>query len=91
MGIVDSIFVNSMGEVTHAIVMKRSNREFVKRHVTALIIPILSESTSNRNEKNNLQEKKNENLSEDHSVKPKRLAAFESEKKTRSMLHEGLA
>jgi len=80
MGIVEEVTVNSYGEVTGAKIRKGSNREVVKRHVTT-IIPLLS-----------LEHEESHDVKDDQpggvssKIKVRRLAAMDSEAKTKRML-----
>ncbi|XP_047738103.1 uncharacterized protein LOC125178431 [Hyalella azteca] len=80
MGIVEEVTVNSCGEITGAKIRKGSNREIVKRHVTT-IIPLLS---LDQEESSDVKDAQPAEISS--TIKVRRLAAIDSEAKTRQIL-----
>jgi hypothetical protein len=80
MGIVEEVTVNSCGEITGAKIRKGSNREIVKRHVTT-IIPLLS---LDHEESSDVKDAQPGGVTS--PIKVRRLAAIDSEAKTRQIL-----
>ena len=85
MGIVQKLQINSINEVTGALILK-GNRERVKRHCSSLI-PLLSVTEYNPSvpEADNTPKINNGVLQKSN----KRLAAIDSQNKTRNMIMDG--
>ena len=88
MAVVKDVKINDLGEVTGVVVLKGGTREMVKRHSTA-VIPLLSICDEHVSSKNTQTGLELQNPAEEGRLR--RLAAVESEQKTKKLFKGDLA